>query len=144
MKIIKTIFLSQVESGANILAKDDDGRSALQLVENILEDDPDDILTDQRLAIKTYLAEVNKNPPKPRKIVKKMEQEELFTTGSNSSFSYQKGLEPVATSTQRSQTVGKENMSSHKARHLRASDSAVHSRKQVDKLTLKFTLAPIL
>ena len=135
MKIIKTIFLSQVESGANILAKDDDGRSALQLVENILEDDPDDILTDQRLAIKTYLAEVNKNPPKPRKIVKKMEQEELFTTGSNSSFSYQKGLEPVATSTQRSQTVGKENMSSHKARHLRASDSAVHSRKQVDKLT---------
>ncbi|KAL5256261.1 hypothetical protein ACHWQZ_G011473 [Mnemiopsis leidyi] len=122
-----------VESGANTLAKDDEGRSALQLVESVLRDDPDDINNDNRLAIKNYLAEVSKNPPKPRKIVKKNDQDDLFTTGSNSSFSYQQALKPIVTSTQKSHSVDKENVSQRNMKQMRASDGVVYSRKRVNR-----------
>ena len=68
------------------------------------------------------------------KTVKKIPQEELFTTGSNSSFSYQQGLKPLASSTQKNQVVDKENFSSYKNRQSRASDSVVHNRKRVERL----------
>ena len=79
------------------------------------------------------MTEVSKNPPKPRKVVKKIEQDELFTTGSNSSFSYQQALKPFVTSTQKSRSVDKENVSLRNARQMRASDGVVQSRKRINR-----------
>ena len=79
-------LLSQVQKGANTLAKDDEGRTALHLVRNILEEDTEDANSDNRRQMRDYLEEVSKNPlplqlpPKPRQQTK-LDTGDVFTSG---------------------------------------------------------------
>ena len=120
-----------VENGAHTLARDDEGRTALQLVASLLEETAQDANTDSRRAVLKYLTAIAANPPpvKPRKPPtqpKRVDSEELFTTGASTSFS---STQVTGSSTQLPRTAGKENtVDNYQRSRSRVSDSAVYQR----------------
>ena len=83
----------QVHKGANTLAKDDEARTALQLAQNILKDDPCDVNSENRKNIREYLEEVSKKPP-PQTLARphrqtKLNTETVFTSGATDHETHQ-------------------------------------------------------
>ena len=104
-----------------MLAKDEEGRTALQLLENMEEDEEDETNENTKLAIKHALKEAVKNPRKPS-AAKRVDSSDLFTTGAN-----------FTTSTQLSSRSQQEPLPSRRdslerSRHSRASDGAISNR----------------
>ena len=80
-----------IEKGANVLAKDDDGKTALDTVESLLNNNPNDSCDSDRRRIVDLLEEASRNPRKIAK-PKMLTNDDLYCTGESKVISKNKTI----------------------------------------------------